>query len=739
MERQACGLAHYLREVLFHNWKRDRVSLEEKWQRNLDAFNAVSRGKWKVEESEDWRSDTFVNVTKMKVLSAHSLIVDMLLQGGKLPFALLPSSEDRITMEDRPEEEREAIGEAIEDMQHRIEQQFEDCDATAEITKCGMADAIYGEVYAKRYVHAVEKRRFEKVNLAPPGFDDPAGQYVRYEEQVEEKSAPGFRYVSVWDVFRDLEWDDLQRSAGLCERQYMSPYDLRQKVNEPLFIPEAIARVLKESAKDSDSGVPEDLSSQPPHRRGRKNRMRNIEYLEFWCRAPRRLVEEFEEQLGAEDGADIAVEAGDWRLGDDTLGDGDEVEIMACVAGSEVVRFARTEPRERPYYRAFWEWRPDEVGGCGIPDNLEQIQTVLNGAVRAFEDNKKLSANVMAAVKDRYIDDQNDWKPGAKISISEECDDVRQAIQPIIIPDIGESCISVIRLFERYGDMASQVPQIAQGVRPEKSADTAYELSQLLENAGKYLGSVIRNLDNGIIKPLAEDFYRYNMADPDVMTGKGDYTVKPLGFSSFQARVVRLQRIQQFLSLVMSSPELMARVNVDPLLEDAAKGMDFDDEEVLKSPEMRQQEQAQEQEALQMQLQIEAMRKRIDSQAEALLRQLDHQHKMDEQQQRIEGEAIKAALNDYTKMKVELAKMKERINADEYKNAGQGIQGGPDQPRPGGGLGGSRFTGQRGGGGIAGPGPYDPGGAGGGQGREQGFPVSPGFSSGPAMGAGPAR
>ena len=46
------------------------------------------------------------------------------------------------------------------------------------------------------------------------------------------------------------------------------------------------------------------------------------------------------------------------------------------------------------------------------------------------------------------------------------------------------------------------------------------------------MGAVVRDLDE------------YYELDPAVTTGKGAYDVHPLGFTSFQDRVVRLQAIQ---------------------------------------------------------------------------------------------------------------------------------------------------------------------------------------------------
>lgn len=623
------GLGYYIKETLFGAWKKERQAIEFEMQTNLDAFNAVVTGDfWKQGEAEGWRSDTFVQITKMKVMAAYSMVIDILLQGGKIPFTLKPSPWDMVVFEDLPEIQRKQIEDAMDDMKGLIQQQLVDCHADRQLMKTVMSAAIYGETYAKYFVHEVERTGFQQ---------DSIRQWAPYRNLV---TSPAFEYVSNWAIYRDLETEDLQAGQGIIQRSMISPYELRQKMGGGYWIDDAIERAIAEADEPSQTQGSKDTSTLPPGLRNIQHRFKTMEHLEFWGRAPRILVEQFEKELKRSTVKEASIQMFDFL---DFEHDGDEVEIMAVMADDEVVRYSRNKPNSRPYYRTVWEIALDETSGTGVPKNLRSIQKVINGGVRAFEDNKKLSANVMAAVKRQFLPNWDGViKPGAEIEISDECDDARKAIQQVVIQDVGQTLLDLIGIFERYADEASQLPKIMQGAMHEKQKpDTLGEISILQANAGKYLGGVIKNFDEGLIEPVVTDFYKYNMEDPGVKKGKGNYIAKPLGFTSFQNQVVRLHKLMQGLSLVMSSEVLMAETKVREVLEEIWKAFDIDTAQVMKTPEEKQ---AEAQQRAEMEAQAEAKARRIvqeDAAMEEAAKDRDHQRKMEEIQAKIQGDIQK--------------------------------------------------------------------------------------------------
>lgn len=267
--------------------------------------------------------------------------------------------------------------------------------------------------------------------------------------------------------------------------------------------------------------------------------------------------------------------------------DGDDIEVGVCMAEDEVIRLVKIRQGSRPHGRVVWEINLDDDHGIGVADNVESVQTVLNGMVRAFEDNKKLSANIIIALKKALITNwTGEFKPGELLEISEEAKSATEAISQIIIQDVGDSLLTGIALMERYADEGSQLPKILQGnVAEKRKPDTLGEISILQANAGKYLGSVIKNYDEGLIEPVVSRFYEYNMLDPDVQKGKGNYIAKPLGFSSFQNKIIRLQKILQAITLTLQSPVLAQEVRLKELQSEVYKALDIDPQQVFKTKE----------------------------------------------------------------------------------------------------------------------------------------------------------
>jgi len=574
---------------LYTHWKQNRSVLQDKWNSNNAAFRGVSEYKWKAKEGEGWRSNTFINVTKQKVVSACALVIDMLLAGGKIPFMLKPSPWDDIQLEELPPEDQEETKKTIDDMRRMIEQQLLDCNADRALMKNILSEAVYGETVAKLIVHEVKREKWQS-NLRLGEQVTDVGrvpvEYKSFEKVTESNMAPGWEFFPIWDFFRDMETDDLKAGAGCIHRQLVSPYWLRQKKGRPFYVDANIDTAISRAGQ-SDTGTtqPEqDPASLSPSMRDIKFRQNTILYLEFWGRIPRGTIEAFETEMftGTEVPSVVFNEQDN---------SGDEIEVMVCVAGDQVVRYVRTTADERPFFRGVWEDSLDGQGAIGVADNAANAQFILNGAIRAYEDNKKLSANVITVVKRRYLErDLKELTPGMIIDASEDCDDAKKAIMPIVIPDVGESLLNLIALAEKYADMDTLIPKLTQGLDVKEPQMRAYVAQQQVEKSGKYIGQVIRNNDESLIEPIVEAFYDYNMQDPSTVKGKGSYIVKALGFTSYQDRIERIEKLKSMLTLVLSSPELMAESKMRWYLEEIAKALDMDPEQAIKSEQEKQQE-----------------------------------------------------------------------------------------------------------------------------------------------------
>jgi len=108
---------------------------------------------------------------------------------------------------------------------------------------------------------------------------------------------------------------------------------------------------------------------------------------------------------------------------------------------------------------------------------------------------------------------------------------------------------------------------------------TASGISMLMNAASGSIKNVIKNVDDYLLRPLGEGFFRFNMQfdfDPEI---KGDLEVKARGTESLMANEVRSQRLMQFLQIA-SNPALAPFAKFPYVIREIAKSMDLDPDKV---------------------------------------------------------------------------------------------------------------------------------------------------------------
>ena len=591
--------------------KEQRLSAEIKWNGNRATRHADasldSSGKWKRYEKVQtnpkgqFKADTFFGIIKQKCITAHAIFTDEVLKGGQLPYMLAMRDEGRKTdlLENDPDAMK-MVDNEIEHASKRLQRQFENCEASDEVSKIADDNIGYGECWAHTYVTDMVSTRYIEV---APGLYDPV---------IESESTKGVEHVSIWEMFRDMESKTPEGGQYVIRQRMESAYDIRQLSDKPNFIPVKIKQVLADLPNtpqgDGSNQAPASSNSLPPYLRNITNRKKTVEKREFWALCPTRKAMAFEAMIPAllatEDPANIPAAQQSVTTTEDQPA-GDMVRCLITTANSLIIQFKR-DPGKIPYNRVEWEPDNDSPNGRGIPDNMEATQKTLNGMIRSVEDNTKLLANLMVAIRENFFEgDISDvFKEGGIMKLTNDADGVNlsEAIMQFKFNDITGSLYKGIEMFLEFADMESQVPRASQG-QQSANPQTAYELQQRLERAGKYIGNAIRRFDK-LIRWIVDDFHTYNMANPEITDGKGDFIVKALGFTSFQNRVIKLQKLMQMLTIIISNEELTARAKLTWLLNEIAKALDLDPDELWKSEEQMVAENQAKQESVETQLQL---------------------------------------------------------------------------------------------------------------------------------------
>ena len=140
--------------------------------------------------------------------------------------------------------------------------------------------------------------------------------------------------------------------------------------------------------------------------------------------------------------------------------------------------------------------------------------------------------------------------------------------------------------FRQLADESTGIPSYSHGATGVQSTTrTASGMSMLMGAAALSIKTVIKNIDDYLLKPLGESLFHWNMQFNDEAPNvKGDLEVKAQGTSSLMQKEVRSQRLITFMQTA-SNPALAPFVRWHTCLKEIAKSLDIDPDQLINDPE----------------------------------------------------------------------------------------------------------------------------------------------------------
>lgn len=287
-------------------------------------------------------------------------------------------------------------------------------------------------------------------------------------------------------------------------------------------------------------------------------------------------------------GKDLMV----WGISDEAVDDPEKMyESCVWLIGRWVIKAQLNyDPLGiRPYYSTSYEQIPGEFWGFGIPDVLDDVQGVVNAAVRSLVNNMGMASGPQVAVNiDRLpagvdITALQPWK----VWQVEDNPLGTSTSNPIDFfqPESNVTeLLAVIEKFYQLADDFSLVPRYMAGSDTVSGAGrTASGLSMLMDAANKGLKGVVSNVDTGVLSPMLQKLYNHNMLyDPDP-TIKGDAQIVASGAVSLM-RIESMQlRRNEFLQVTNNPADLQitglnGRAEV---LRSVASGLDLNTDKIV--------------------------------------------------------------------------------------------------------------------------------------------------------------
>ena len=579
---------------------------EQRWLRAYRNYRGLYGADVQFTEAE--KSRVFIKVTKTKTLAAYGQIVDVLFANNKFPLSVDPTELPEGVVKDvsfdpkEPEELRGstslstspygfkgdgkdlpkgATAKTLEGMLGPLEDKLKDVEnLKAEVGKTPTAvtfsPALVAAKNMEKKIHdqleesgASKHLRSTAFEMALFGTGVMKGpfavdkEYPNWDEEGEYdptlKTVPQVSHVSVWNFYPDPDATNMDEAQYVIERHKMSRSQLRALKKRPHFRSEVIESAIAEGENYTKESWEDDLSDYAAD-----YGVDRFEVLEYWGMCDIDMLLEQE--------VDIPKE----------LQKLDELQVNVWICNGKLIRMVLNpfKPSTIPYMAAPYELNPYSFFGVGIAENMDDTQTLMNGFMRMSVDNAVLSGNLLIEV------DETNLVPGQDLSVypgkvfRRQGGAPGQAIFGTKFPNVSQENLQLFDKARQLADESTGLPSFSHGQTGVSGVGrTASGISMLMNAASGSIKTVIKNVDDYLLKPLGEGLFRFNMQFDFDRNLKGDLEVKARGTESLMANEVRSQRLMQFLQ-VASNPALAPFAKFQYVIREIATSMDLDPDKV---------------------------------------------------------------------------------------------------------------------------------------------------------------
>ena len=595
-EEQMPGLAGHI-TGLFKQSEHGRLSHERKWLQSFKNFRGIYDSSTQYRDSE--KSRVFIKITKTKVLAAYGQLVDILFSNKKFPivvestpvpegiaeFAHMETPVDQVIDPYGFQGDGRNIPAGASDPDE-LGEKYKDLPLKKGPSKIGepqVSPAQESALKLEKVIHdqlldtnastVFRNAIFEASMLGTGVIKGPFNHHKRVHKWTGgeegrqydpyEKIVPKLEYVSIWDFHPDPAATNMDDCEYVIQRHRMTRQQLRGLINKPYFSAEMIQECISKGPNYEDKYYEDTIRDDETQPNTSENR---FEVLEYWGV----LDAHFAREVG------LSVS--------DELSDLDQVQINAWICGDCILRCVLNPftPARIPYHAFPYEVNPYQLWGIGVAENMEDAQLLMNGHVRMAIDNLALAGNLVFDV------DEASLVPGQNMDIFPGKIFRRQsgvtgtAINGLKFPNTAGENLQMYQISRQLADEETGLPSIMHGqTGVSGTGRTAAGLSMLLGGASLSIKTVIKNIDDYLLKPIGESYFQWNMQfndkAPEIV---GDLEIKPSGSTGVMQKEIRSQRLTALLQTV-ANPMLAPFIKLPNLMRELAISQDIDPDKMV--------------------------------------------------------------------------------------------------------------------------------------------------------------
>ena len=603
------GLAGHIR-AKFDDAENGRRVHEQRWLTAYKNFRGIYDSTTQYRESE--RSKVFIKITKTKVLAAYGQLADILFSNKKFPIVIEPTpvpegvaefAHQKTPIDDVIKDPygfegdgREMLAGALEATEPQRNKDFlgglaneyqgvpleegpsnlgEPQISPAKETALRLEKIVHDQLIDTNAVTVFRNAIFESALLGTGIIKGPLNFHKRIhkwatnpeteqrEYQPYEKIVPRIEEVSCWDFHPDPSATSIDDCEYVIQRHRLNKQQLRALVKRPHFDSSAIEDALAKGPNYEDKYYEDTIRDDETEPNTHENR---YEVLEYWG--------VLDAKFAREVGLDVA----------NTMSEFDQVQINAWITGNSVLRCVINpfKPARIPYQVFPYEVNPYQLFGIGVAENMEDAQLLMNGHVRMAIDNLALAGNLVFDV------DEASLVPGQNMDIFPGKIFRRQsgvtgtAINGLKFPNTAGENLQMYQISRQLADEETGLPSIMHGqTGVSGTGRTASGLSMLLGGASLSLKTVVKNIDDYLLKPIGEAYFQWNMQfNVDAPDAIGDLEIKPRGTAAVMQKEVRSQRLTALLQTV-ANPMLAPFIKIPNLMRELAISQDIDPDSLV--------------------------------------------------------------------------------------------------------------------------------------------------------------
>ena len=597
------GLAAHLRQC----WDAARIAknpIEQKMLRALRQRN----GEYEADKLKQIRaqggSEIYMMITEVKCRAAESWLRDILLDNGSPPWDLQATPIPELSPAQAKEVQNEfaqkvlkmieEVGQAptpeqMSELKEMVSQDYRfrilrEAQARADRMKTKIQDQFAQGGWEQSfndfitdlvtYPAAFVKGPIVRRQRTLGWKTTPTGQTI---VEPIERLGPEYERVDPFRIYPEPGITNIN-DGYLFEHHKLTRTALSDLIGVPGYDEDAIRKVLE--IGNSQSWVNEDVEFQKAEEeRKYYTHMRpttEFDALEFWGKVSGKILRE-------------------WGMSEDEVPDeAREYDANVWMVGNYVIKAVLNyDPLgEKPYAKTSFIKCPGAFWGKGIPEIIEDLQSVCNAAARALVNNMGISSGPQVEVNVERLPPNEDITTLVPWKIWQTINDPVGSSAPAIRftqPDSRASeLMAVYEKFSRLADDHSGIPAYVYGdLNVQGAGRTSSGLSMLMGAAGKGIRQVVMHIDTDIVKPIVMRQFVYNMRYDEDESIKGDVEVIAKGAINLAVKeTVNIRRIE-FLNATANpiDLEIIGKEGRATILREVAKGLQMPVEEVVPSRE----------------------------------------------------------------------------------------------------------------------------------------------------------